>query len=85
VEGDEEWYFPIFAVVTVVWAVPLVTGFVLQPPPHVPNPLYIYGFYEAPGRWAERIRATAEAARSWQLRPSTKRSAGGPRRRETSI
>ncbi|MGC9051679.1 MAG: hypothetical protein ACP5J3_12195, partial [Pyrobaculum sp.] len=62
--GDEEWYFPIFAVVTVVWAVPLVTGFVLQfSAPYVPNPLYIYGFYEAPGGWAERIRATAEAAR----------------------
>ncbi|MEM4439776.1 MAG: hypothetical protein QW680_14210, partial [Pyrobaculum sp.] len=61
--GDEEWYFPIFAVVTVVWAVPIATGVVLSfVAPYVPNPLYVYGFYDFPKEWHERISVTAKIA-----------------------
>ncbi|RFA92824.1 hypothetical protein [Pyrobaculum aerophilum] len=61
--GDEEWYFPIFAVVTVVWAVPITTGVVLSfVAPYVPNPLYVYGFHDLPKEWHERISETAKIA-----------------------
>ncbi|MEM1803602.1 MAG: hypothetical protein QXR80_03780, partial [Desulfurococcaceae archaeon] len=61
--GDEEWYFPIFAVVTVVWAVPITTGIVLSfAAPYVPNPLYVYGFHDMPREWHERISVTAKIA-----------------------
>ncbi|MEM4964095.1 MAG: hypothetical protein QXT13_08105, partial [Pyrobaculum sp.] len=61
--GDEEWYFPIFAVVTVVWAVPITTGIVLSfVAPYVPNPLYPYGFYDFPKEWHERVSVTAKIA-----------------------
>ncbi|MCU7788926.1 hypothetical protein ODS41_13495, partial [Pyrobaculum sp. 3827-6] len=61
IRGDEEWYFPIFAL-GLAMLTPFVVDFAFRlVAPFAPTPVYLYGFYDVSKILEESVRRIKEA------------------------